>query len=181
MLIKHLLPLITIQNREISRLRRAFTNYDIKTHSTQSDITRNLNLFKLYNSNARNITEDSNNIINSNKKFMPSFDINLNSKINSLLDESNSIKSSFWGSKFNNKKDNSKFNKTNGFLYSSYNNNKKLKKKSSEINLKKRAIFLEEIKYSRSSLKRNMFIQSIKSENKRNNVNNYLTDKNFSS
>jgi hypothetical protein len=166
---------------EISKLRRTFTNFDIRAHSTQLDISRNFNLFNHYNINARNITEDSNNINNSNKKFMPIFDFNLNSKVNSLLDESNSIKSSFWGSKFNNKKDNSKFNKTNGFLYSSYNNNKKLKKKSSEINLKKRAIFLEEIKYSRSSLKRNMFIQNIKSENKRNNVNKCLTDKNFSS
>ena len=180
MLIKHLLPLITIQNMEISKLRKTFTNFDIRINSTELDISRNLNLFKHYNNNARNITEDSNNIINSNKKFMPIFDINLNSKVSSLLDESNSIKSSFWGSNFKNKKDNSKFNKTNGFLYSSYNNNS-LKKKSLQKNFKKRGIFLEEQKYSKSSLKRNMFIQSIKSENKRNNVNNYLTDKNFSS
>ena len=180
MLIKHLLPLITIQNMEISKLRKTFTNFDIRINSTELNISRNLNLFKHYNNNARNITEDSNNIINSNKKFMPIFDINLNSKVSSLLDESNSIKSSFWGSNFKNKKDNSKFNKTNGFLYSSYNNNS-LKKKSLQKNFKKRGIFLEEQKYSKSSLKRNMFIQSIKSENKRNNVNNYLTDKNFSS
>ena len=146
MLIKHLLPLITIQNMEISKLRRTFTNFNIRTHSTQLDISRNLNLFKYYNINARNITEDSNNINNSNKKFMPIFDSNLNSKVNSLLDESNSIKSSFWCSNFNNKKDYSQFNKTNGFIYSSYNNNKKLKKKSSEIKLKKRSIFFRRTK-----------------------------------
>ena len=185
MLIKHILPLITIQNREISKLRRTFTNFDIKANSTQLDISRNLNLFKYYNNNVRNITEDSNKIINSNQKFMPLFDNNLNSKVNSninnLFDESNSIKSSFWGSNFNNIKDNSKFNKTNGFLHSSYNNNKKLKK-SSEIKLKKRGIFFEELKYNKSSLRRYMYIQSMKSENKRNiNVNNCLTEKNFSS
>ena len=180
MLIKHLLPLITIQNTEISKLRRTFTNIDIRAHSIHLDSSRNFNLFKHYNNNARNITEDSNKII-TNKKFIPIFGNTLNSKVNSLFDESNSIKSSFWSSNFNNKKDNSKINKTNGFLYSSFNNNKTNNKKSSEIKLKKRGIILEELKYSKSSLKRNMFIHSVKSENKMNILNNCLTDKNFSS
>ena len=194
LLIKHLLPLIKINNSEISKLRKTFTNFDIKMNSTLfskfSENSRNLTSYKPY-TNYRNITEDSNYLVNKEKKFMPIFDNNINNKFNSIFknDDSNSFKSSFWGVNFNNnnliknKDDNSNANKTNGFLYSasSFYKNKKPKKKVKEIKLNKRGIFGEDLQYKKSPLLRYMYIQNMKSENKRNNMKNCLTDKNFSS
>ena len=197
LLIKHLLPLIKINSSEISKLRKTFTNFDIKMNSTLyskfSENSRNLTYYKPYN-NYRNITEDSNYIINKEKKFMPIFDnnnTNINNKIHKIFknDESNSFKSSFWGINFNNlkknKEDNSRFSKTNGFLYSAhsfYKRKKPKKKIMKDIKLSKRGIFGEDLHYKKSPLLRYMYIQNMKSENKRNNMNkNCLTDKNFSS
>lgn len=197
LLIKHLLPLIKINSSEISKLRKTFTNFDIKMNSTLyskfSENSRNLTYYKPYN-NYRNITEDSNYIINKEKKFMPIFDnnnTNINNKIHKIFknDESNSFKSSFWGINFNNlkknKEDNSRFSKTNGFLYSAhsfYKSKKPKKKIMKDIKLSKRGIFGEDLHYKKSPLLRYMYIQNMKSENKRNNMNkNCLTDKNFSS
>ena len=197
LLIKHLLPLIKINSSEISKLRKTFTNFDIKMNSTLyskfSENSRNLTYYKPYN-NYRNITEDSNYIINKEKKFMPIFDnnnTNINNKIHKIFknDESNSFKSSFWGINFNNlkknKDDNSHFSKTNGFLYSAhsfYKSKKPKKKLMKDIKLSKRGIFAEDLQYKKSPLLRYMYIQNMKSENKRNNMNkNCLTDKNFSS
>ena len=197
LLIKHLLPLIKINSSEISKLRKTFTNFDIKMNSTLyskfSENSRNLTYYKPYN-NYRNITEDSNYIINKEKKFMPIFDnnnTNINNKIHKIFknDESNSFKSSFWGINFNNlkknKDDNSHFSKTNGFLYSAhsfYKSKKPKKKLMKDIKLSKRGIFGEDLHYKKSPLLRYMYIQNMKSENKRNNMNkNCLTDKNFSS
>ena len=51
-----------------------------------------------------------------------------------------------------------------------------------DIKLSKRGIFGEDLQYKKSPLLRYMYIQNMKSENKRNNMNkNCLTDKNFSS
>ena len=186
LLIKHLLPLIQIQNSEISELRKTFTNFnfDIK-NSTQfskfSENSRNLTTYKPL-TNYRNITEDSNYGNNNEKKFLPIFENRINNK---KIDESSSFKSSFWGH-FNNNiikntEDNSKFNKTNGFLYNSFNKNKKIKKKGKDIKLNKRGIFGEELQYKKSPLLRFMYIQNIKSENKRNNSKNLFTEKNLSS
>lgn len=194
LLIKHLLPLIKINNSEISKLRKTFTNFDIKMNSTLfskfSENSRNLTSYKPY-TNYRNITEDSNYLVNKEKKFMPIFDNNINNKFNSIFknDDSNSFKSSFWGVNFNNnnliknKDDNSNANKTNGFLYSasSFYKNKKPKKKVKEIKINKRGIFGEDLQYKKSPLLRYMYIQNMKSENKRNDMKNCLTDKNFSS
>ena len=197
LLIKHLLPLIKINNSEISKLRKTFTNFDIKMNSTLyskfSENSRNLTYYKPFN-NYRNITEDSNYIINKEKKFMPIFDSNsnINNKINNIFknDDSNSFKSSFWGMNFNNnnlkknKDEISNFSKTNGFLYSahSFYKNKKPKKKVKDIKLNKRGIFGEDLQHKKSPLLRYMYIQNMRSENKRNNMNkNCLTDKNFSS
>ncbi len=194
LLIKHLLPLIKINNSEISKLRKTFTNFDIKMTSTLfskfSENSRNLTSYKPY-TNYRNITEDSNYLVNKEKKFMPIFDNNINNKFNSIFknDDSNSFKSSFWGVNFNNnnliknKDDNSNANKTNGFLYSasSFYKNKKPKKKVKEIKINKRGIFGEDLQYKKSPLLRYMYIQNMKSENKRNDMKNCLTDKNFSS
>ena len=191
LLIKHLLPLITMNNSEISNLRKTFTNLDIKMNSTQfsrfSDNSRNLSSYKPF-SNIRNITEDSNFGNNKEKRFLPIFDNNINNKINNILknDDSNSFKSSFWGMNFNikkNKEDISRFNNTNGFLYSAngFGKNKKMKKKVKEINLNKRGIFGEELQYKKSPLLRYMYIQNLKSENNRNNSNNLFTEKNLSS
>jgi len=194
LLIKHLLPLIKINNSEISKLRKTFTNFDIKMNSTLfskfSENSRNLTSYKPY-TNYKNITEDSNYLVNKEKKFMPIFDNNINNKFNSIFknDDSNSFKSSFWGVNFNNnnliknKDDNSNANKTNGFLYSasSFYKNKKPKKKVKEIKINKRGIFGEDLQYKKSPLLRYMYIQNMKSENKRNDMKNCLTDKNFSS
>ena len=195
LLIKHLLPLIRVQNNDMSDLRKTFSNlnFDIK-NTTQfskfSDNSRNLTRYSPFN-NYRNITEDSNYGINKEKKFLPIFDNKINNKINNIIknDESNSFKSSFWGFNFTNnnivknKEDNSNFNKTNGFLYSanSFYNNNKIKKKAKEIKLNKRGIFGEEMQIKKSPLHRFMYIQNIKSENKRNNSKNLFTDKNLSS
>ena len=195
LLIKHLLPLIRVQNNDMSDLRKTFSNlnFDIK-NTTQfskfSDNSRNLTRYSPFN-NYRNITEDSNYGINKEKKFLPIFDNKINNKINNIVknDESNSFKSSFWGINFTNnniiknKEDNSNFNKTNGFLYSanSFYNNKKIKKKAKEIKLNKRGIFGEEMQIKKSPLHRFMYIQNIKSDNKRNNSKNLFTDKNLSS
>ena len=77
LLIKHLLPLIKINSSEISKLRKTFTNFDIKMNSTLfskfSENSRNLTSYKPY-TNYRNITEDSNYLVNKEKKFMPIFD-----------------------------------------------------------------------------------------------------------
>ena len=175
LLIKHLLPLIRVQNSDMSDLRKTFSNlnFDIK-NTTQfskfSDNSRNLTRYSPFN-NYRNITEDSNYGINKEKKFLPIFDNKINNKINNIVknDESNSFKSSFWGINFTNnniiknKEDNSNFNKTNGFLYSanSFYNNKKIKKKAKEIKLNKRGIFGEEMQIKKSPLHRFMYIQNI--------------------
>ena len=194
LLIKHLLPLIKLQNSEMSKLRKTFTNFnfDIRMNSTQfskfSDNSRNLTTYKPFN-NYRNITEDSNFRNNKEKKFLPIFENNMNNKLNNIFknDDSNSFKSSFWGINFNNniktKEDNSKFNKTNGFLCSanSFYKNKIVKKKGKEIKLNKRGIFGEDLQYKKSPLLRYMYIQNLKSENNRNNSNNLFTDNNLSS
>ena len=195
LLIKHLLPLIKLQNNEMSKLRKTFTNFnfDIRMNSTQfsrfSDNSRNLTTYKPFN-NYRNITEDSNFGNKKEQKFLPIFDKNNNNKLNNIFknDDSNPFKSSFWGINFNNnnlknKEDNSKYNKTNGFLFSasSFYKNKIVKKKGKEIKLNKRGIFGEELQYKKSPLLRYMYIQNLKSENNRNNSNNLFTDKNLSS
>ena len=198
LLIKHLLPLIKIQNIEISGLRKIFTglNFEIKMNSTQysnfSENSRNLTPFKPFNNNRNILTEDSNfgnTKEQKEKKFLPIFDNNINNKINNLMknDESNSFKSSFWGIHFQNNnikntEDNSKFNRTNCFFYSANNftSNKKIKKNVKEIKLNKRGIFGEDIKYKKSPLLRYMYIQNLKSENNRN-YNNLFTEKNLSS
>ena len=191
LLIKHLLPLITIQNNDISKLRKTFTNFnfDLKMNSTQfskfSDNSRNLTSYKPF-INCRNITEDSNFGNNKDKKFLPIFDNNINSIFKS--DDSNSFKSSFWGNNYNNnqkqnKTNNSKFNKTNLFLYptSSFYKNKKNKKKVKEIKLNKRGIFGEDLQMKKSPLLRYMYIQNLQSENNRNSSNYFFTEKNLSS
>ena len=191
LLIKHLLPLITIQNNDISKLRKTFTNFnfDLKMNSTHfskfSDNSRNLRSYKPF-INCRNITEDSNFGNNKDKKFLPIFDNNINSIFKS--DDSNSFKSSFWGNNYNNnqkqnKTNNSKFNKTNLFLYptSSFYKNKKNKKKVKEIKLNKRGIFGEDLQMKKSPLLRYMYIQNLQSENNRNSSNYFFTEKNLSS
>jgi hypothetical protein len=191
LLIKHLLPLITIQNNDISKLRKTFTNFnfDLKMNSTQfskfSDNSRNLTSYKPF-INCRNITEDSNFGNNKDKKFLPIFDNNINSIFKS--DDSNSFKSSFWGNNYNNnqkqnKTNNSKFNKTNLFLYptTSFYKNKKIKKKVKEIKLNKRGIFGEDLQMKKSPLLRYMYIQNLQSENNRNSSNYFFTEKNLSS
>ena len=196
LLIKHLLPLIKVQNIEISKLRKTFTNFnfELKMNSTQysnfSENSRNLTSYKPFNNYRNILTEDSNFGNSREKKFLPIFDNNnINNKINNILknDESSSFKSSFWGMHFqnNNKKnieDNSKFNRTNGFLYStsSFSKNKRMKKKVKEIKLNKRGILGEELKYKKSPLLRYMYIQNLKSENNRN-YTNLFTEKNLSS
>ena len=132
-------------------------------YSKFSENSRNLTYYKPFN-NYRNITEDSNYIINKEKKFMPIFDSNsnINNKINNIFknDDSNSFKSSFWGMNFNNnnlkknKDENSNFSKTNGFLYSahSFYKNKKSKKKVKDIKLNKRGIFGEDLQHKKSPL-----------------------------
>ena len=190
LLIKHLLPLITIQNNDISKLRKTFTNFnfDLKMNSTQfskfSDNSRNLTSYKPF-INCRNITEDSNFGNNKDKKFLPIFDNNINSIFKS--DDSNSFKSSFWGNNYNNnqkqnKADNSKFNKTNLFLYPTASfKNKKNKKKTKEIKLNKRGIFGEDLQMKKSPLLRYMYMQNLQSENNRNSSNYCFTEKNLSS
>ena len=190
LLIKQLLPLIKIQNNDISKLRKTFTNFniDLKMNSTQyskfSDNSRNLTQYKPF-SNIRNITEDS-NYGNKEKKFLPIFDNNIGNIFKN--DDSKSFKSSFWGMNFNNnqiqnKNDNSNYNKTNLFLYSSNNfhKNKKTKKKVKDIKLNKRGIFGEDLYLKKSPLLRYMYIQNLQSENNRNTLNNLLTEKNLSS
>ena len=188
MLIKHLLPLITFQNIEILKFRKTFSDLKIKTYSSQfnkyNSNSRNYSLFKEYNNNYKNLTEDSNIDLNKDKKFMAIFDKNVSNKnidkINNIFDESNSFKSSFWGINFNkmNKEEISKYNKTNGFLYSAYH---KPKKKVSEIKLNKRGIFDKELQYKKNPLLRYMYIQNSNAENQRNNTKFCLTDKNLSS
>ena len=188
MLIKHILPLITLQNIEILKFRKTFSDLKIKTYSSQfikyNSNSRNHSLFKEYNNNYKNLTEDSNIGVNKDKKFMAIFDQNIGNKnidkINNIFDESNSFKSSFWGMNFNkiNKEEISKYNKTNGFLYSAY---RKPKKKGSEIKLNKRGIFDKELQYKKNPLLRYMYIQNSNAENQRNNTKFCLTDKNLSS
>lgn len=188
MLIKHLLPLITFQNIEILKFRKTFSDLKIKTYSSQfnkyNSNSRNYSLFKEYNNNYKNLTEDSNIDLNKDKKFMAIFDKNVSNKnidkINNIFDESNSFKSSFWGINFNkmNKEEISKYNKTNGFLYSAYH---KPKKKVSEIKLNKRGIFDKELQYKKNPLLRYMYIQNSNANNQRNNTKFCLTDKNLSS
>ena len=188
MLIKHLLPLITFQNIEILKFRKTFSDLKIKTYSSQfnkyNSNSRNYSLFKEYNNNYKNLTEDSNIDLNKDKKFMAIFDKNVSNKnidkINNIFDESNSFKSSFWGINFNkmNKEEISKYNKTNGFLYSAYH---KPKKKVSEIKLNKRGIFDKELQYKKNQLLRYIYIQNSNAENQRNNTKFCLTDKNLSS
>ena len=188
MLIKHILPLITLQNIEILKFRKTFSDLKIKTYSSQfikyNSNSRNHSLFKEYNNNYKNLTEDSNIGVNKDKKFMAIFDQNIGNKnidkINNIFDESNSFKSSFWGMNFNkiNKEEISKYNKTNGFLYSAY---RKPKKKGSEIKLNKRGIFDKELQYKKNPLLRYMYIQNSNADNQRNNTKFCLTDKNLSS
>ena len=188
MLIKHILPLITLQNIEILKFRKTFSDLKIKTYSSQfikyNSNSRNHSLFKEYNNNYKNLTEDSNIGVNKDKKFMAIFDQNIGNKNidkrNNIFDESNSFKSSFWGMNFNkiNKEEISKYNKTNGFLYSAY---RKPKKKGSEIKLNKRGIFDKELQYKKNPLLRYMYIQNSNAENQRNNTKFCLTDKNLSS
>ena len=188
MLIKHILPLITLQNIEILKFRKTFSDLKIKTYSSQfikyNSNSRNHSLFKEYNNNYKNLTEDSNIGVNKDKKFMAIFDQNIGNKnidkINNIFDESNSFKSSFWGMNFNkiNKEEISKYNKTNGFLYSAY---RKPKKKGSEIKLNKRGIFDKELQYKKNPLLRYMYIQNSNADNQRNNIKFCLTDKNLSS
>jgi len=188
MLIKHLLPLITFQNIEILKFRKTFSDLKIKTYSSQfnkyNSNSRNYSLFKEYNNNYKNLTEDSNIDLNKDKKFMAIFDKNVSNKnidkINNIFNESNSFKSSFWGINFNkmNKEEISKYNKTNGFLYSAYH---KPKKKVSEIKLNKRGIFDKELQYKKNPLLRYMYIQNSNANNQRNNTKFCLTDKNLSS
>ena len=188
MLIKHILPLITLQNIEILKFRKTFSDLKIKTYSSQfikyNSNSRNHSLFKEYNNNYKNLTEDSNIGVNKDKKFMAIFDQNIGNKnidkINNIFDESNSFKSSFWGMNFNkiNKEEISKYNKTNGFLYSAY---RKPKKKGSEIKLNKRGIFDKELQYKKNPLLRYMYIQSSNTDNQRNHTQFCLTDKNLSS
>ena len=188
MLIKHILPLITLQNIEILKFRKTFSDLKIKTYSSQfikyNSNSRNHSLFKEYNNNYKNLTEDSNIGVNKDKKFMAIFDQNIGNKnidkINNIFDESNSFKSSFWGMNFNkmNKEQISKYNKTNGFLYSNY---RRSKKKGSEIKLNKRGIFDKELQYKKNPLLRYMYIQSSNTDNQRNHTKFCLTDKNLSS
>ena len=188
MLIKHILPLITLQNIEILKFRKTFSDLKIKTYSSQfikyNSNSRNHSLFKEYNNNYKNLTEDSNIGVNKDKKFMAIFDQNIGNKNidkrNNIFDESNSFKSSFWGMNFNkiNKEEISKYNKTNGFLYSAY---RKPKKKGSEIKLNKRGIFDKELQYKKNPLLRYMYIQNSNADNQRNNTKFCLTDKNLSS
>ena len=188
MLIKHILPLITLQNIEILKFRKTFSDLKIKTYSSQfikyNSNSRNHSLFKEYNNNYKNLTEDSNIGVNKDKKFMAIFDQNIGNKnidkINNIFDESNSFKSSFWGMNFNkiNKEEISKYNKTNGFLYSAY---RKPKKKGGEIKLNKRGIFDKELQYKKNPLLRYMYIQNSNADNQRNNIKFCLTDKNLSS
>ena len=188
MLIKHILPLITLQNIEILKFRKTFSDLKIKTYSSQfikyNSNSRNHSLFKEYNNNYKNLTEDSNIGVNKDKKFMAIFDQNIGNKNidkrNNIFDESNSFKSSFWGMNFNkiNKEEISKYNKTNGFLYSAY---RKPKKKGSEIKLNKRGIFDKELQYKKNPLLRYMYIQNSNADNQRNNIKFCLTDKNLSS
>jgi hypothetical protein len=141
-------------------------------------------LFKEYNNNYKNLTEDSNIGVNKDKKFMAIFDQNVSNKnidkINNIFDESNSFKSSFWNINFNkmNKEEISRYNKTNGFLYSAY---RKPKKKASEIKLNKRGIVDKELQYKKNPLLRYMYIQNSNVDNQRNNKKFCLTDKNLSS
>ena len=192
LLIKHLLPLIKVQNRDISKLREEFFDFDIKMNSTQqlskvNGHSRNHSLYNQNYNNFRNITEDSNYNMNKENKFMKILE---NNKINKMFvnEDSNSFKSSFWGLNFNNnnnlvknkeEKEKLNYNKTNGFLCSAknLNRNKKEKKIMSEIKLNKRGILGEKFKYRKSPLLRFMYIQNIKSENQRNN---FLNNKNFS-
>ena len=188
MLIKHLLPLITLQNIEILKFRKTFSDLKIKTYSSQfnkyNSNSRNHSLFKEYNNNYKNLTEDSNFGVNKDKKLMAIFDQNVSNKnldkINNIFDESNSFKTSFWGMNFNkiNKEEVSKFSKTNGFLYSA---NRKPKKKVSEIKLNKKGIFDKELHYKKNPLLRYMYIQNSNADNQRNNTKFCLTDKNLSS
>ena len=198
LLIKHLLPLITGQNNDISNLRKEFNNFDIKLTSENStpflrfvDNSRN-KTENIYFNNKRNMTEVSNIKKNLKNNFIPNFDKNMGKKINNIYynnNGSNSLRSSIWGINFSNnnliknKEDISNYNKTNGFLYSSKSSvrNQKGKRKNSEIRLIKRGIFGERIQNGKSPLLRFMFFQNIKNENNRNNVNNVIVDKNFSS